>query len=153
MLPLSLIKKGAKRVQRVVGIFLYYDRAIDNTILPTLNDISSSQAKPTENTNKKIMMLLDYLSTYPNATIRFTSSEMILHVDSDAAFLVAPKARSHVVGFYYCSDDYNKSTTPYSVLNGPIHIECKTLKHVVASAAEVETRGLFHVLMSKSYPT
>ena len=29
-------------------------------------------------------------------------------------------------------------------LNSPIHIECKTLKHVVSSAAEVEPTGLFH---------
>ena len=71
---------------------------------------------------------------------------MILHVDSDAVFLVVPKARSCVAGFDYCGDNcFNKSTTPYSVLDGPIHIECKTLKHVVASAAEAETGGLFHV--------
>ena len=81
-----LNKKGIKRVQRIVGIFLYYGRAIDNTILPTLNEISASQAAPTENTNGKIKMLLDYLSTYSNAKIRYTASDMILHVDSDAAF-------------------------------------------------------------------
>ena len=90
-------------------------------------------------------MLLDYLSTYPHAKIRYTASYMILHVDSDAAFLVAPKARSRVAGFYYCGDLYNKNTTPQSRLNGPVHIECKTLKHVVASAAEAETGGIFHV--------
>ena len=140
-----LNKKGIKRVQRVVGIFLYYGRAIDNTILPTLNEISASQAAPTENTNGKITMLLDYLATYPNAKIRYTASDMILHVDSDAAFLVAPKARSRVAGFYYCGDTYTKNTTPHSKLNGPVHIECKTLKHVVTSAAEAETGGLFHV--------
>ena len=43
-----LNKKGIKRVQRIVGIFLYYGRAIDNTILPTLDEISGSQAAPTE---------------------------------------------------------------------------------------------------------
>ena len=140
-----LNKKGIKRVQRIVGIFLYYGRAIDNTILPTLNEISASQAAPTENKNGKIKMLLDYLSTYPNAKIRYTASDMILYVDSDAAFLVAPKARSRVAGFYYCGDSYTKNTTPHSKLNGAVHIECKTLKHVVISAAEAETGGLFHV--------
>ena len=34
-------------VQRVVGSFLYYARAIDNTIHPALNDIGSQQSKPT----------------------------------------------------------------------------------------------------------
>ena len=69
---------------------------------------------------------------------------MILHVDSDAAYLVAPKARSRVAGFFYCGDKYMTNTTPCSKLNGPVHIECKTLKHVVASAAEAEIGGLFH---------
>ena len=38
--------KGIKKVQRTVGTFLYYGRAIDNTILPALNDITSSQPRP-----------------------------------------------------------------------------------------------------------
>ena len=29
-------------------------------------------------------------------------------------------------------------------LNGPVHIECKLLRHVFTSAAEAETAGLFH---------
>ena len=89
-------------------------------------------------------MLLDYLSTYSEAKIRYTKSEMILHLDSDAAYLVAPKARSRIAGYFYCGNNYIKNTSPTSTLNGPIHIECKLLKHVVASAAEAETAGLFH---------
>ena len=60
-----------KRIQSVVGLFLYYGRAIDNTILPALNEIALSQAEPTEMTNKKVNMLLNYLHTYKNAIIRF----------------------------------------------------------------------------------
>ena len=29
-------------------------------------------------------------------------------------------------------------------MNGPIHIECKLLRHVVTSTTEAETAGLFH---------
>lgn len=74
-----------------MGIFLYYGRDIDNTILPALNEISASQSNPTKDTNKKITMLLDYPSTYPYVNIRYTGSDMILHVDSDDVFLVVPK--------------------------------------------------------------
>ncbi len=35
-------------VQSVVGSFVYYGRAIDNTILPALNKISFMQASPTK---------------------------------------------------------------------------------------------------------
>ena len=73
------------------------------------------------------------------------TSNMILHVDSDDAFLVAPKVRSCAAGFYYCGDMHNKSTTPRTKLNGIIHIKCKTLRHVVASAKEAEKGGLFNV--------
>ena len=63
---------------------------------------------------------------------------MQLIVDSDAAYLVAPKGKSRIAGFFYCS-----SPTVSPPLNGPIHVECKILQHVVTSAAEAETAGLF----------
>ena len=132
---------GIKYVQRTVGSFLYYARAVDNTILPALNEIALYQAKPTSNTIEKIQMLLDYLHTFPNAKIRFHASDMQLHIDSDAAYLVAPKAKSRIAGYYFLSD---KATTISPQINGPIHIECKLLNHVVTSAAEAETAGLFY---------
>ena len=88
-------------------------------------------------------MLLNYLHILSNAVIQFYASDMQLYIDSNAAYLVAPKAKSRIAGFFYCS---NKSTTnpPTPPLNGPIHVECKVLCHVVASAAEVESAGLFY---------
>ena len=84
-------------------------------------------------------MLLEYLSTYPDAKVRYYASDMILHVDSDAAYLVAPKAKSRIAGFYYCSNNI-----PNPPLNGPIHVECRVLRHVVTSTAEAETAALFY---------
>ena len=43
-----LDKAGMKRVQTIVGSFLYYGRAIDNTILVALNELAASQSAPTE---------------------------------------------------------------------------------------------------------
>ena len=53
-------------IQQVVGSLLYYARALDNTILPALNDISTQQSKPTQTTLKKCKRLLDYVYTYKN---------------------------------------------------------------------------------------
>ena len=138
----SLDKKDTKYVQQVVGSFLYYTRAIDNTIITAPNEIALMQAKPTETTRQKINILLQYLTTYPNTRIRFYASDMILYADSDTAYLIADKAKSRIAGYFYCS---NKRTTnpPKPRLNQPIHVECKLLRHVVTSAAEVETAGLF----------
>ena len=68
---------------------------------------------------------------------------MILYIDSDGAYLVAEKAKSRISGYYYLSNkDDSKIPTP--PLNGALHVECKLLRHVVTSAAEAETAGLFY---------
>ena len=65
---------------------------------------------------------------------------MILHIISDASYLVAPYAKSRISGYFFLSSD-PKKTTPHNV---PIHIECKTLCHVVTSSAECETAAVVH---------
>ena len=47
---------------------------------------------------------MDYTHTYPNATIQYHASDMCLHIDSDAAYLVQTQAGSRVAGHFYLSD-------------------------------------------------
>ena len=132
------------KIQRVVGSFLYYARAINNTIHIAINDIAAIQASPTNKTKDTTIMLMDYLHTHPNAKIRYLPSDIQLYVDSDAAYLVATKAKSRITGHFYLSDQYNTSPKiPGPRLNGPAHIECQLLKHVLTSASEAETSGVF----------
>ena len=91
-------------------------------------------------------MLMDYLTTYPDAILRFTKSDMILYVDSDAAYLVLPQARSRIAGHFYLGMQPprlpaipNPRTT-----NAPILTVCRRLQNVVSSAAEAETGGIFY---------
>ena len=67
---------------------------------------------------------------------------MILNIDSDAVYLVAPKPGSRVAGYFYLSSKPTNTATP--ILNGAIHVECKTLKYVVSSAVEAEVGSIFH---------
>ena len=97
---------------------------------------------PTEKTTEKAQQLMDYVHTNPNAYIRYYASGMILLIDSDTEYLVAPKSRSRVAGYFYLSDYPNVLKHPK--LNGAILLECNTLRHVVSSAAEAEIGGLFH---------
>lgn len=70
---------------------------------------------------------------------------MILHVDTDAAYLVLPKARSVIGGHYYLSEyPAPPPNQPNPSPNGAILTECKTLRSVVSSAAEAECGGLYH---------
>ena len=135
--PLS--PKGIRRVQSIVGSILYYARALDSTMPPALNDIGSKQASATTGTNKQCKMLLDYAATYPNAKIQFYASDMHLQADSDTAYLVLPLARSRYAGYFYLGTLQSTNGR----LNGSILVVCKSIRSVVASAAEAETGGLF----------
>ena len=88
------------KVQSIVGSLLYYARAIDNTLLPALNTIAASQAAPTTATMKKCKRILDYVATYPQVYIQYHASDMVLNIDSDAAYLVLPEAKSRIAGFF-----------------------------------------------------
>ena len=131
-----------KNIQSVTGSHLYYGRAIDYSILPALNEIASEQAQPTQKTKQKAQRLMDYVNTYPDSFLRYKASDMVLHIDSDAAYLVAPKARSRVAGYFHFAEHPSKTKLPS--LNAAIHVECKTLRHVVSSAAEAEVAGVYH---------
>jgi len=102
-LPL-LGDKEIKMIQIIVGIFIYYGIAIDNTILVTLNDIAAEQSKATSKTTQKIVQLLNYLATHPLAIIEYHASDMVLHIHSDGSYLSAPRARSRAGGVHFLSD-------------------------------------------------
>ena len=40
--------------------------------------------------------MLDYVETYPDVHVHFYASDVVLHIDSDSARLVMPKAKSHM---------------------------------------------------------
>ena len=81
-------------------------------------------------------------------------------VYSDAAYLVLPKARSRIAGYFRLA---NTPSSKYKYKdNGAILIECHTLRDVVTSAAEAETKGVFqnaklslpihHLLIAMKHP-
>ena len=127
-----LPKDQITRIQSIVGSLLYYEISIDGAILKSLHTISVSQSEPTEKTSAQCKQLLDYAATYPNVFLRFHSSDMVLNIYSDAAYLVAPKARSHVSGYFQLNSNTKFNTT----FNGTLLVECKNLQHVVESSAE-----------------
>ena len=116
---------------------------MDLTILVALNDISSKQAQPTTpNTVKDLTMLMDFMATYPNATIRYVAGTMQLKLESDASNLSVKNSHSCYAGHFYLE----ASPNIYNPIaqNGHIHTECAVLKNVVCSAAEAECGGVFH---------
>ena len=104
---------------------MYYGIAVDNTILVALSTIASEQSAATSNTAKKITKLLHYLATNPDATIRYTRSDMVLWIHSDASYVSCPKELSRAGGMHFLS---NKPPTPHDpkkfepTLNGIVYI-------------------------------
>jgi hypothetical protein len=142
--------KDTKRVQEVLGTFLYYGRAMNSTMLVAIRNISTQQAKGTQATMQAIPHLLNYCATHPNATICYIASDICLHVDSDASYLSVSKARSRVAGFPYLSSrprDPNNplvSTNPPPPSNVTILTPCHIMREALSSTAEAKLGGLFY---------
>ena len=98
----TLDAKGIKRVQQIVGALLYYARAVDNKLLVALNAIGMQQLAATEETDKAISQLLDYVATYPNVGTIYRSSGMVLAAHSDAGFNNESKGRSRAGAHIFC---------------------------------------------------
>jgi hypothetical protein len=119
---------------------LYYARAVDPTVLMPLNDIATEQTKATEKTQAATNQMLDYLATHPDDTIRYHASDMILHIHSDASYLLVSNARSRLGGLFFLGNKSPEQDTPNrSILN-----VAAVIKNVVASAAESEVGACFH---------
>ena len=112
-------------------------------MLPALNYIYTQQSKPTAHTTTKCNHLLDYVETYPNSTIWYHASDMILHDYTDYAYLVPPKSRSRIADHMYLKNNPPPTNTPKPKLNSPILTVCQTLKNLVVSVAELKIGGIF----------
>ena len=139
-------KEQQKYIQQVIGVLLYYGRAVDSTLLVALSSLASAQAAPTEHTLELIKWLLDYAASNPDIILIYESSDMILAVHSDASYLSEANARSRVGGHFFCSSDVSAPPNNGAVLN-----ISKILKAVMSSAAEAEL-GALYINASEAVP-
>ena len=116
-------------------------------MLPALNSLFTTQYKPTACTNHDTAQFLDNTATHSHTTIRYNRSDMVLHMHSDVSFLCEPNAKRRIGSFFFMinqSSDPTKPHTQQSKLNGVLHVECRLLRRIMASAAEAEIGGVFH---------
>ena len=82
-------------------------------------------------------MLLDYAETYPNVIIQYKTSNMVLHVDLDAAYLTMTEARNFYAGHFYLSNwpspslikpNLNTQSVKQSVMLYPQQLRLKHVK-------------------------
>ena len=128
-----------KRLQHIIGTFLFYGHAVDPTLLTALSELSSAQATATEATKCACQQFLDYCTSHPDGSIRYHASDMILKLHSDSSYLNAVGARSHQGGHLYLG---NKSEP--DILNGAVLNLATIMKMVLSSTAEAKFGALFH---------
>ena len=119
-----------RQVQEIVGACLFYGRAVDNKLLVAINTISSQQAHATEDTNKAVATLLDYLATYPDNGILYRASDMILAAHSSAGFHNESKGRSRAGAHIFLSEN-----EPFPRWNGAILTIAQIIRFVMSSGA------------------
>ena len=125
----TLDTKGIKQLQGIVEVLQYVARAVNNKLLVALNTICTHQATATANTNMAITQLLNYVATYPDNSMLFRESGMVLVAHADAGFLNETKARSRAGAHIFLIEDV--ATPP---LREAILTIAKIIKPIMASA-------------------
>jgi hypothetical protein len=131
-------KAEQKYIRQVIGVLLYYGRAVDSTILVGLRSLAAAQVKPTAQTLFLIKWLLDYAATNLDTILTYEKSDMVLAVHSDASYLSKPMPRSRIGGHFFCSSNVDNPPNNGAVLN-----ISKILKAVMSSAAEAKLGALY----------
>jgi hypothetical protein len=90
---------------------------------------------------QKAKQLLDYPAMYPDATICFRASNMIMNVNSDASYLSKSDARSWACRHFFMG--WSPKNRDSIKLNGAFFTLCAILRFIVASAAEAKLGTLF----------
>ena len=140
----ALNSDESNNIQQVVGIFLYYTRAVRSTMLVTINSISAGQEKITQAKVKKVVQLLNYEATYPEAITCYQASGIIIHMHINIYFLFDPGSNSIAGKYPYLSAPWKPLHSTYpSIWNAPIHMKFTTMKNVLESSIEAELVALF----------
>ena len=101
-------------IEQLVGYFLYYSCTVDQTMLVTLNSISSEQSKITQKIAKKMVQLVNYASTHPEEITRYHTSRMIILMNINSSFLSEIGSKIISGGYHYLSSPSKKPNPPHT---------------------------------------
>ena len=127
-----------RRLQGILGTFLYYARALDITAAFPVAKMAS--LPPTVNTAALAEHFLGYMMAHPNAQVVFTKSDMQHQCHSDASFNGDTRGRSRAAGYHFLG---NYDPTSGDQPNGFIEYVTSIINVVVASATEAELAAIF----------
>ena len=141
-----LSEKETNLIQQVCGTFLYYAIAIDNTIIPDLSDIYSDNYKATNNTEKQVAKLLNYLASNPHAEIKYRARGMQLAIHYNASYLSVSQSRRRASGVHFIRKgppNPNNTEDFVPTVNIILLVVCKIMRNIMASVAEAKYGTIF----------
>jgi hypothetical protein len=109
------------RIEEVIGALIFYGRVIDSTVLVALDTIAYKKIKGEQATAQAIAKLLNYASAHPDATVRYHTSGMCLHIHSGASHLSEANAHSRAGGNFLLSAKHSNNTKHPSVDTSHLH--------------------------------
>ena len=127
-----------RRLQGILGTFLYYARALDITAAFPVAKLAS--LPHTEHTDELATHFLSYMTAHPHAHVQFHRSDMQHNCHSDASFSGESQARSRAAGFHFLGHYDPTGTAPP---NGSIEYISTIIDVIVASATEAELAAIF----------
>jgi hypothetical protein len=155
--PTPLTPAEKLEMQEIVGVFLFYARAVDPLMLTAINKIGSRQSQPTCHIKAEIERFLQYANKHHDTTLRIRASNMKLVCHSDASYLSESEARSRAGGILFLGD-----CAPGEIPNAAIAYISVIISTVVPSATGAEYAALFiigsaaisirHTLADLGYP-
>ena len=125
-------------MQQGIGGLLYYSRAVAVDYTIGVNKMSMKQSNPTEKDWNDFLHLLNFAATWPDCTIAYKPSDMILILDGDVSYLSETLGRSRGAGVAFMG----KRNDP-TFINGPIDVLSVLLPTVVSSVCEGEYATAF----------
>ena len=104
-------------------------------MLVSINAISEAQGNGTTSIAAAVAWLLDYTTTYPDATVRCKANQMILRTNSNSSYQLETESRSCARrNLFLVSPNYNDTKENY----GTIHTTCEIIKNMMSAASEAE---------------
>ena len=134
-------------MQQGIGGLLYYSRAVALDYTIGVNKMSARQSSPTEADWSDFLHLMSFAATWPDCSIEYKPSDMILILDADVSYLSETQARSRGAGVAFLG----KKNDP-TFVNGPIEVMSVLLPTVVSSVCEGEYAAAFMMAQLATMP-
>ena len=105
-------------------------------MLMALNSLETVQTNTTIETAKQITQFLNYSATHPYAITEYRKSAMIIHIYSNASYILEPEAQNRAGGYFFLGPKYQTPIQDIPLEKGPFHVECIIMRNIMASATE-----------------